>query len=285
LRDKSDEFQLVDFILSFKGSQFLTVGLIGSILGAAQYISCVNLDDHGPVLIGGSLMFVHHCDTGGPAQEPLGLLYYIEICSFAFQILLTWSAFLLLPWSKKKGLRELKHGSPPRRFLNPDDTSQAAISRRNCCGCLVYERMGGYLRKLVFYDLFCFLLVTGLGIWALFSRPYRPSSGNFTEYEWMFRADMYWLKTFYGLLSFPFAAFVIPLLSRILMHVRPTGYTRAGVCVPRVIVSPKERAKLRQKEQEARAQSGDVQLIDVQPAHASPLVVAQPVTGSPVSSS
>jgi len=284
LRDKTDEFQLVDFILSFKGSQFITVGIIGSLLGAVQYITCVNLDDCLLLDPDENLqrVFLHHCDSGGPAQQPLGLLYYIEIAAFAFQIILTWSAFTLLPWSKKKGIRELKPGSPPRHFLNPHDPSEAAISRSNCCGCKVYDRMGGYLRKLVFYDLFCFALVTGLGVWAVLSRPYRPSGGNFTEYEWQFRADMFWLKTFYGLISLPFALFIIPLLSSILLHVRPTAYNRAGQCVPRNVLTPKQREQARLAAQAMKAQNGDVHIVEMGSASPPSVTVALPIA-TPVS--
>jgi hypothetical protein len=42
--------------------------------------------------------------------------------------------------------------------------------------------------------------------------------------EWQFSADLYWGRTIYGLLSFPFILFKIPGLSLILTHAKPTGY-------------------------------------------------------------
>jgi hypothetical protein len=55
---------------------------------------------------------------------------------------------------------------------------------------------------------------------------------DFHDLEWQFRADIYWLSVLVGVLSLPFAAFVLPVLSTLLLHVRPTGYNRAGECVP-----------------------------------------------------
>lgn len=38
--DKSDEYQLVQFILAFKKSQFLNAGVINGILGYVKYYAC-----------------------------------------------------------------------------------------------------------------------------------------------------------------------------------------------------------------------------------------------------
>lgn len=48
----------------------------------------------------------------------------------------------------------------------------------------------------------------------------------FSEWQWEFKADLYWIKVLYGILSFPFAVFVLPLLSQVLLHVRPTAYNQ-----------------------------------------------------------
>lgn len=46
-----DEFQLLQFILGFKGIQFISGGIVLAITGAMQYYYCVrddNCDTHGP---------------------------------------------------------------------------------------------------------------------------------------------------------------------------------------------------------------------------------------------
>ena len=46
--------------------------------------------------------------------------------------------------------------------------------------------------------------------------------------DWQLRATLFWLKALFGLLSMPFLVFKIPVLSTLLMQVRPTGYDKKG---------------------------------------------------------
>jgi hypothetical protein len=120
LLDKTDEFQLVNFIISFKGAQFLTVGIISMVTGAMIYFSCTlqrNCDDAFP----GSIHF-----------------FFLTIIGFFVQIIATWTAFALIPCSVKKGhavdsLRESynKDGEP------------------GTCGTTRYPGRGGRLTKYV----------------------------------------------------------------------------------------------------------------------------------------
>ena len=44
--DKSDEYQLVQYILSFKKMQFITAGIIESVIGYLYYFVCANMHEY-----------------------------------------------------------------------------------------------------------------------------------------------------------------------------------------------------------------------------------------------
>lgn len=50
--------------------------------------------------------------------------------------------------------------------------------------------------------------------------------------DWRIRCGLYFLKIVIALLAFPFLVFAMPLMQGWLTHVKPTGYDRAGNCVP-----------------------------------------------------
>lgn len=297
LIDKSDEYQLIRFILSFKGLQFVTLGVINSIIGAAQYVHCVNFDnrhfyvpkdttvladintarnynltsfyDQGGLPL--TEIWAHSCREAGPATMPI---FYIDMIAFGVQILFIWGAFGLLPYSRKKGLKKLAADSPPRLFAlseDAEDVQDPGRIKKNGCGCRVYDKMGGHLTTLVYLDAVFFFIIVILGIIALFTRSYDvrtngTGGSNFREYEWQFRADLFWLKTLYGFLSFPFLVLLMPGISGVLLHAKPTGYNRAGQCVPlairKGIISEEEWLRLlpaeqRQRELEKKAKAQD----------------------------
>ncbi|KNC49046.1 uncharacterized protein AMSG_05006 [Thecamonas trahens ATCC 50062] len=116
--DWGDEYQLVHFILSFKGLQFVTTGFLPALISAVQFYVCT--------------AHTGRCDRDGPG-EPLwtyGL--------FLGQILIVWLAFVLLPYSVKKGARSLiVRGRAMRKFdydddgvLSPDE-ARAYLRRRD----------------------------------------------------------------------------------------------------------------------------------------------------------
>merc|ERR550532_3428790 len=84
-----DEFQLINFILIFKGTQFFTTGVGLGFYGAMQYFSCYlfKADD------------LRRCnDEQGPGTTdylPAAIVDYVgSMC-------LVWVAFLLLPRSRR----------------------------------------------------------------------------------------------------------------------------------------------------------------------------------------
>jgi len=131
LLDRSDEYQLVRYILLFKGAQFFTLGVLGTVLGGGWY-------------------FFLGCDV----EMPISLYGAILFCA---QIGVVWLAFVLLPYSEEKG-------RPAYRTL-PGDAPEvpAGVS----CGKPYYKGRGGRLRTLLIYDTIVFAGVLGCALAAL----------------------------------------------------------------------------------------------------------------------
>jgi hypothetical protein len=108
------------------------------------------------------------------------------------------------------------------------------------------DRARWRLMKFLIYDFVIFLICVGLGVFLAlknfldddaqlnkgsanqaFQNVNSKQGGN-----WKFKSGLYWLKAFYGLMSFPFVLLLIPGISTLLSHARPTGYNRWGNCVP-----------------------------------------------------
>ena len=77
---------------------------------------------------------------------------------------------------------------------------------------------GGRLKCFLIYDLIIFLWCA-----LAFALLYFLDDKNERK-EWKTKSYFYMIRMFYGLLSFPFLIFSIPLLNTILTKSRPTGY-------------------------------------------------------------
>ena len=91
-------------------------------------------------------------------------------------------------------------------------------------------RRGGRLWCFIVYDIFmfigvcvCFLVITPL----FFGQ----------DSDWKMKGNLYWAQFVYGLLSFPFLIFAVPLCPNILTKARPTAYDRDGRCVPTYVAT------------------------------------------------
>merc|ERR1712217_262929 len=58
--DKKDEFQLIQFILQFKGTQFISVGFLRMLIGYIMYLHCVTAP---------ARKDEHHCEDEGPGNQ------------------------------------------------------------------------------------------------------------------------------------------------------------------------------------------------------------------------
>lgn len=200
LLDRGDEYQLVRFILEFKGTQFVSLGLVSTATGAALYVA------------------------RGCAAEPSAQSVW-EYGLFLAQVAAVWAAFLLLRCSRPTGgALRLAAGQP--------GTAEAEGSR------------GGRLRHLVLWDVACAGLAVGLLAWA--------AAAGLPAARVLQLA--YWARAGYGLLALPFLPFVLPVVGGVLTHARPTGYDRAGSCVPLLRLA--ERAMVRAEQRRALERKG-----------------------------
>lgn len=191
LIDKGDEYQLISYILQFKGTQYLSHGLLRLLIGFALFIACVTV----PANADG-----HQCEKSGPGQAGD---FTIIVGTFAVQIVLVWLAFFLLPCAKEKGRSTLK-------TLNHTHGQIASSA----------GKMGGYLRGLMIYDLVCFIMCMGVTAWVASTRE------KFDD--WPVRHALFACQIVYGFLSLPFFIFTIPYIQAVLTHSVPTGYDRKG---------------------------------------------------------
>lgn len=188
--DKADEYQLIFYILTFKGTQFLSHGVIRTIMGFFVFLSCVTapgMEDQ------------HHCDVDGPGMAGI---YEIEVGGFVVQVLLVWTAFVLIPCSKDKGRSTL------RGHVDVEPEARHAGVQ------------GGYLRYFMVYDLICALLCAiPVGIVATIQSDYK---------DWRVMHTVFAAQVVYGYLSLPFFLFTLPFLQVLLTHSVPTAYDKMG---------------------------------------------------------
>jgi len=224
-----DEYQLVQFIMAFKATQFLSAGVFLALLGTWKYYWCVGMDGR------------HTCLKYGPGESAsLGPKYgYLGVIDIAGSCVLVWIAFLLLPYSvQNAGLRKTEQQEEYHAAHH-----HAEGHPRRGCSCIgrwlhfKYEGRGGRLGGLLRYDLYCFLLgvcaLVGL-VWARFDEdPAAFLSGEAQRplETWKFRETLFVARVLYGWASLPFAVFQLPVLSQILTHTVPTGYNMRGAVV------------------------------------------------------
>eukprot|EP00475_Leptophrys_vorax_P033852 TRINITY_DN5387_c0_g1_i1.p1 TRINITY_DN5387_c0_g1~~TRINITY_DN5387_c0_g1_i1.p1 ORF type:complete len:677 (-),score=189.38 TRINITY_DN5387_c0_g1_i1:40-1848(-) len=220
-RGAADEGQIIDFVLNFKGMQFLTGGIILGLVGAARYYVCV--------LYG-------TCIEGAPGVSE-GMIF--SLVEFFGTVLLVWIAIFSLRFTEKHGKLKFKIQQQQQTSSNASATTiDEELGQVNCCGCTEYASRGGRLRSLLRLDIYGFLLscVFFVGLCML--------NGGFQatlDQPWRLQSNIYWARVMYGLLSVPFFVFIIPGVSDLLMHHDQTGFNQTGKCV---------RFQLRKKQQQ-----------------------------------
>jgi hypothetical protein len=244
-----DECQLVNFIIYFKGTQFLNAGLFMMARGCMAYFTCYSLHKE----------TVLECiDTGGPGTSGDVLPSLVDYLGCA---VLVWVAFNGLRRSEKHaapryvGRRKRKQKQEKRqqvRFTlhSPEsalDKNGGDVSNGEEGLCSAADNMctdaeissstsrGGRLARLLHYDIACFLLsIVWLVLWTVFTcRDDFQQFGSILHVmrTSQFKQNLYWCKVFYGLLSLPFLPFIIPFFCKLLTHCEWTGYNEQGACV------------------------------------------------------
>jgi len=220
--DKFDEYQLITFILQFKGTQFLSWGIIRTIVGYFTYLSCVTVpaDDAG-----------HKCNTAGPGAAGM---VEIVIGGWLLQVVLIWTSFVMLYWAKEKGRTALKGK------IEVDHTGAGG-------------RAGGYLRNFLFYDVFCFIVCAAAIIYVVTATKHRVQDDDVIKQvdDWPVRHTLFACQVVYGYLSFPFFFFTLPVIKSILTHSVPTAYDSYGRTV--AFTGPVERPSPEQQKSKVQA--------------------------------
>ncbi|CAE7872681.1 unnamed protein product [Symbiodinium microadriaticum] len=206
-----DEFQLINFILLSKGTQFITGGLVSMSQGAVIYFKCFTwhdadlgqcISEHGPGRVS---------SLAGAMADYLG------------SIVLVWIAFLALPYSREhreeKRVAALGRSRPATGF-----EPRAAESKDGKGG------RGGRLAMLLRYDVSCF----ALSLFVLFLLTLSTMELQDREVTPLrhLQENIFWCKVLYSLLSMPFSLFTIQPLQQVLTHAAPTGFNALGACVP-----------------------------------------------------
>jgi len=207
LIDKRDEFQLVQFILRFKGVQFITHGVIRNLIGFYSYWACVTdfdpKDKYEPGLNEDHLK--HSCATTGPGNsQGLTGLFHVFFGGWLLMISLTYIAYALLPCSIEKGRRQLNTDN----LVDDEDRLATDIAA------------GGSLRYLAVYDFFCFLLCLSVLLFVMWTRDW--------EADWVVSQSFFAVQVVYGYMAFPFFFINLPLCKTILTHSVRTGYDTKG---------------------------------------------------------
>lgn len=192
MKDKTNEHQLCAFIIGFKTAQFFSLGAISTILGVLKYIRCTTNT-------------AYPCTTYGPGLE------IWEVYFFMLQILLVWTAFFRLPYSKRNDMHEKKQ-----------KPSTQKLKHKDFFGNTVHLHRGGHLIKLCTYETLSLFIIILLATSILLS-PYQT---------WQKKALLYWSRTLYGLFSLPFVPFKVPFIASILTHTKKMGYNQFGQTVP-----------------------------------------------------
>ena len=87
--DRGDEYQLVQYILGFKAILFVTLGLLGTAIGAFRFYLCsqeITGQSENPT-----------CSDTAPRES------LPTVAAYVLQIVLVWTAFLFIPGSARKG--------------------------------------------------------------------------------------------------------------------------------------------------------------------------------------
>uniref|UniRef100_A0A7S1M3H6 Uncharacterized protein n=1 Tax=Alexandrium catenella TaxID=2925 RepID=A0A7S1M3H6_ALECA len=194
-----DEFQLLNFIMIFKGLQFFSSGVLKCVKSSMVEYACYSADKE----------HLLRCVNawGPPSTTPLDLML-----DYMGTVVLTWSAAMMLKRSKRNATKAMRRGS--------EEPS----------GDLGGRRAGGRLWSLLRYDLWCFgisvvvlLLLTGF----LCESWYPP----LLIFDPQFSANIFWCSIFWSLSTFPFLPLNVQWLFVAFSRSVPTGYNHKGACV------------------------------------------------------
>ena len=281
LIDRRDEYQLVNFILSFKTFHFM-IGVILAILCAQNLFVCLYDLNEGVGLdaAGGAAGACNELMTSYSPLFPWQIAF--EVPRFG---LIGWALYLLVSGKAAGGPGELRAlaevridaadgtldgysdvaalGRDPMRMtgrwgqrmptaLEMDAAKDAARIRFKA-----ESRSGFYLPYFLYVDFtLCALLCLSFGAMIL-AEGWGPSDP-------MFWHTLYYIKLTYSLVAWPFLVFLVPVFGPALHGAKATGYDMSGLCVP-LLSNSRIRKKNRLQEQRAKDEAARARLDEEQP--------------------
>jgi hypothetical protein len=212
---------MLNYVVCFKGYQFLSGGYICMATAGMTYYSCY---------CQGKDKMLECMDTSGPGGYPV----WGEAVDYLGSIVLPFIAIMLLRGTKKYAKME---------FLGRE-ASQVIDASGNAAEALLPEQRSAmdsvWLRRLIFWDIKCFVFSVGvLVVGSLLSCA--------TVEDSQFATNIFWCRVLYSLLTLPWTLFAIPATLQLLTHCCPTGYNHLGACVPFAIRMATEPPKPKRK--------------------------------------
>jgi len=191
-----DEFQLLNFIMLFKGFQFISSGLLKTF--KAEVIQAYCYSRHKADLLG--------CvDANGPPGTT------------SLDLLLDYTGTVVLTHVAAASLHRSKPHAHPRYAAR--------------AGAEAGERQaGGRLRQLLRYDLVMFLLSIAL-LAALTAATCDGDSATALIHDPQFSAMIFWCNVLWSMSTFPFLPLNVSWLFMVFSRTIPTGYNENGACV------------------------------------------------------
>lgn len=277
LMDRRDEAQLVNFILRFKTTMFITAGLVpAAFLGMGVHACLTAVDAGMPELC------IEHAPSSS-AYFPLSFaseLLRLGLIGVAFSLLACGHAVggaaevAALEYARLDAHRsnasvpkpaapapnaetatdpadeqptgwyatagscltsapssstpvDALDARPSPRVQDPAEVSRALEEQRAKWGA--ERRVGGALPYFLAYDVL--VLCTLITAWYIF---YVRSSDSVSVSSPLFWSSLYYLKMIYGLLSFPFLLFEVPIIGPALTKCRATAYDQTGRLVAKL---------------------------------------------------
>jgi hypothetical protein len=261
--DRTDEYQLLDFVRAFKAWHFLSTGVMGMFIGASLYIKCINLPyataegamaqyQHDIIAavntlnttdsVTAVLATVHappkqlatyvtipnleHCHDAGPGGIQY---YYIEIISFFLNVIIVWWAFSYMRKASKKGLQDspvaIDAVKPNSSATKSPRTSPQTPWHTSEPNVWEAWRSMFWLLGLDFF--FLAFLSTTFFVFALFAVDFELGAlGDMPR--WQYGGLLFWLRTFYGLCAAPFLIFLLPFEGYFFVNVSAGGGSDAA---------------------------------------------------------
>lgn len=287
--NKTDEFQLVNYILKFKGAQFLSAGIMPAAqTGMKLFFSCFkNVAVHG---YGLDHLPPGMCvtDAPGPSKWHLLIMEPMRI------VLLYYATYLLASQGGYGGIEEIKAleeartdaadgcldgvvdkkvlkernkeargegksssaaqdgraTSPPlREWENPVEITFEA---KNLAINQARERH--CVQRAHGFMLPIFLKYDACVI-AFLTLCFGLALVSVDEPTWMLWTCAYYFRLLYSILSFPFLIFLAPIVGPSLHHAKPTAYDKQGMLVPK-LTTAQIKLMIRKAEKDAELREG-----------------------------